>query len=182
MRSAFLWLHRWLGLSVGLIVAFLGVSGSLLVFRHELDAKFNPHLLHVKPKPERASWQTLYDEVRRAYPENKVSLLFTGRAPEMAHEWWLDGGEVRVYSDPYSGRVLGARGEREGFFPWLYTAHTELFIGETGEKIAGWCGLVLAALSLSGLVLWFPRRGRSGRNWKNAFKPHLKTNWRGKNY
>ncbi len=37
-------LHLWLGLTAGAVFALLGVTGSVLVFDHELDALLNPSL------------------------------------------------------------------------------------------------------------------------------------------
>ena len=41
MRPIFLLLHRWLGLSLGLIAAFVALTGAALVFRPELDGSLN---------------------------------------------------------------------------------------------------------------------------------------------
>ena len=177
MRRAFLWLHRWLGLSAALVIAFLGLSGSALVFRPELDARFNPQLLQVEQGAKRAGWQSNLNAVRARFPDEKISFVFVGKTLTEADEWWLEGGDVRVYQNPYSSQITGTRAEGGDFFTWLHEAHTHLFMGEVGEQIAGWSGLVLASLSLSGLVLWWPRG-----SWKRAFVPNLRTNWRGKIY
>lgn len=180
MRKAFLLLHRWLGLAAALVIAFLGLSGAALVFRPELDTKFNPRLMRVAPNTgHKASFQSITDETRQAFPNHKISFLFAARTPEQTHELWLDNGKLRVHVDPTSGKILGSRLEAQGFYTWLFRAHTQLFMGESGESLAGWTGLVLASLSLSGLVLWWPRT-RSG--WKRAFRPHWKTNWKGRLY
>ena len=176
MRATFLWLHRWLGLGAALVIAFLGLSGSALVFRPELDARFNPQLLRVEPGA-RASWQANLGAVRARFPGHRVSFVFAGKSASEADEWWLDGGETRVYQNPYTSQITGTRAQGGDFFTWLFDAHTQLFLGETGEQIAGWSALVLASLCVSGLVLWWPRGG-----WKRAFVPHLKTNWRGRVY
>ena len=177
MRRAFLWLHRWLGLSAALVIAFLGLSGSALVFRPELDAKFNPRLLQVEPGGARTSWQANLSAVKARFPDSKVSFVFVGKSATDADEWWLDGGDTRVYQNPYSSQITGTRERGGDFFTWLHDAHTHLFVGEWGEQIAGWSGLILASLCVSGLVLWWPRG-----NWKRAFVPNLRTNWRGKIY
>ena len=43
-------LHRVLGLSVGLWAVVMGLTGTILVFSHEIDAALNPHLLRVEPR------------------------------------------------------------------------------------------------------------------------------------
>lgn len=181
MRAFWLFTHRWLGLSVGLILSFIGLSGSALVFRTELDARLNPALLRVEPLQSKVSWQSTYASVREAFPAAEINFLFAGKTPDASHEFWLEGGRERVYVDPYHGTILGHRTATNSFFPWLHEAHTHLFAGETGEKISGWCGLILASLSLSGLILWWPRRMRPA-NWRHAFRLHWKTNTSGKIY
>ena len=42
MRSWWITIHLWLGLSVGILFALLGLTGSVLVFDHDLDAALNP--------------------------------------------------------------------------------------------------------------------------------------------
>jgi uncharacterized iron-regulated membrane protein len=37
--------HLWLGLDFGLFLAVIGLTGSVLVFWHELDEAINPALL-----------------------------------------------------------------------------------------------------------------------------------------
>lgn len=177
MRRAFLWGHRWLGLGAALVVAFLGLSGSALVFRPELDARFNPQLLRVPSQNARANWQTNLTAVQTRFPDARVSFVFVGKTPTNADEWWLDGGKTRVYVDPYRAEITGTRARGGDFFTWLHDAHTHLFLGETGEQIAGWSALILASLCVSGLVLWWPRG-----SWKRAFVPNLKTNGRGRVY
>lgn len=179
MRRFFLWLHRWLGLSAALVVSFLGLTGAALVFRPEIEARLHPNLLTVTPQAERAPLQPAFEKLQARFPDQKISLLFAAKTPQSSDEWWLDGGKFRVYVNPYTGEILGSRTETEGLFPFLFRAHTELFAGETGEQIAAWSGLILCGLTLSGLILWLPRR-KSG--WKNVFRLHWKTNWRGRIY
>jgi uncharacterized iron-regulated membrane protein len=179
MRRFFLVLHRWLGLTIGLIIAWLGVTGSSLIFRNELEAKLYPELFRVQPHGQALSYGTVTAGVAKKYPNHKISLIFTAQAPEDTHEFWLDKGKLLVYVNPHNGQILGQRFEGEGVFNWLANGHIHLFYGETGEKVTGWCGVTLFALSLSGLILWFPRRA-SG--WKRAFKPNLRTNWKGRIY
>lgn len=182
MRLTFLWLHRWLGLAAGLIISFIGLTGSALVFRHELEAKIEPRLVHVEEQETRASWQTIYERVEQTYPGSQINHIFLGKTPSTSHEVWLDGGQRYAYVNPYTGVVLGGRSEAEGVLPALYQAHTHLFAGETGEKIAGWSGLTLAALSISGIVLWLPRHPLRAAGWRNAFRLHWKKPWKVRNY
>jgi uncharacterized iron-regulated membrane protein len=42
----------------------------------------------------------------------------------------------------------------------MYFLHTELFISERGAIIMGWSGIGLFVLSLTGIVVWWPRKGQ----------------------
>ncbi|HET7843795.1 MAG TPA: PepSY-associated TM helix domain-containing protein, partial [Xanthomonadales bacterium] len=43
-RSAFAWLHRWVGLTLGLVLAVMGTTGALMAFRPELQDAFAPRI------------------------------------------------------------------------------------------------------------------------------------------
>lgn len=183
MRRVFLFLHRWLGLGAALIISFLGITGAALVFQPEIDARLNPNLLRVQPQVSRAPLQTVLESLRERFPTRKISFLFAAKSPDESDVWWLDKGKLRVYANPYSGAILGVRTETDGIFPTLFRAHTELFAGETGEQIAAWSGMILCALTFSGLILWLPRRLSALKTFgRRAFWPHWKTNWKGRVY
>jgi len=77
------------------------------------------------------------------------------------------GGGVQVYVDPVSGQVLGTR--RAGLppvFAFLHQLHGNLALGREGRQLVGWLGVAMCLLGLSGLILWWPKRGQ----WKYAFK------------
>ena len=44
LRAVLCNLHQWLGLSLGLLFALLGITGSLLTFYPELELVFHPEI------------------------------------------------------------------------------------------------------------------------------------------
>ena len=180
MRKAVLWLHRWIGLTVALLAVVSGATGAALVFRPEIEARADDLVRVAVPNGTRhhAPLQQVVDNVQRAYPDNVVQQLFLANREGIAHVAWMRDDDLRVYVDPYSGQVRGARQAGQSALDWLAELHIRLLSGETGHKIIGCGGLALLAMSLSGLILWWPRRGR----WRNALRLHWKTNWRGRNY
>ena len=50
-RAIWLKVHLWLGLSMGLLLSVIGITGSISVFYQELDQWFNPGVLSVVPDP-----------------------------------------------------------------------------------------------------------------------------------
>jgi uncharacterized iron-regulated membrane protein len=43
-RRVWLGVHRWLGLGLGAVLALIGLTGSVIVFDHAIDAWLNPRL------------------------------------------------------------------------------------------------------------------------------------------
>lgn len=164
-------LHRVLGLVAGLVLIVTGLTGSALVFRQEIDSALNPRLLVVTPTAERAALQEVLDRVVETYGGEAPSRLRMPQRADGSYEIWLGPSPSRyVYADPYTGAILGARWPTEFLTGWLFLLHSRLLAGEVGHVVAGLAGASLVALSLSGLVLWWPRRApwRAWRQWRQA--------------
>lgn len=156
-RKIIFQIHLYAGLIVGLLLTSAGVTGSVLVWKNEIDALLHPELLRVEPTGARLPIQQAVDAASRAYPGHRPSLVQMPRGPEESVEVNTAGpDELQVYVDPYRGTVLGARRPTETFANALFYWHTSLLAGETGETVMGTAALLLLVLVLSGLVVWWP--------------------------
>lgn len=173
MRKLILKLHTYVGLTAGLLLALCGLTGSLLVFGEELDRALNPSLLRVEPGTEVAPLQAVLDAARQTLPGEKPSRIRLPREDDNACEvcFTAEGDPRCVYVDPYSARVLGTRVPAQSFKGRLFYLHRRLLSGEAGETVVGVGGILLLALSLSGVVLWWPGRGKLARG--------LRVKWNG---
>jgi uncharacterized iron-regulated membrane protein len=161
LRRLLVTIHLVLGLSAGLLLSLTGLSGSVLVFRHEIDRWLEPGLRQVSPGPRgHVSLEQVVTSAARVVPGSAIQQIFLAESPGDSHELWLRGTDRRLYVDPYSARVLGGKRETETFTGWLFSWHTKLLSGETGERIVGWGGVILLLLSVSGVILWWPDRLR----------------------
>ncbi|MCX7176799.1 MAG: PepSY domain-containing protein [Proteobacteria bacterium] len=170
-RKKLLWLHTWFGLTVGLVVVFLALTGAGFVLQPQLDDIVYRDL-HVVPK---CAAPRALDEL--AASARAVHPLAALHSIEMTTE---DTASVAVmfsdkdyvYVDPCSARVLGVQNQYGGFFgvmDWLHRARffTDLALGRT---VAGWVStLFLVILIGGGIALWWPRN-------RQALKPALKFN------
>lgn len=73
-------------------------------------------------------------------------------------------GRLWTYVDMNTGKIIGQRhdsgeGPADAFFAWQYPLHSGQAFGETGRALVFIGGLITAALSVTGLMLWL-RRGR----------------------
>lgn len=176
-RRLFTLLHRWVGIGAGAVVALIGLTGSTLVFRAEIDRALNPELLVVAPGAERLPVSTLVEAAAAAYPADTAWRLRMPLEPDASLEVWMNAAPDRyVYVDPYTAEVLGARRPSEFFTGWVYELHSHLLSGEPGHLVAGVAAWILVGLSISGLVAWWPGRAKlrlaltvaRGRGWRRT--------------
>lgn len=161
MKKVLRKLHRVLGLSVGLWAALAAGTGSVLVFSDEIDALLNPHLLEVAPRSTGFDLDGAVTAVRARFPDQPLQALRLPRAADQPVIVRVGVSQVTdVYLDPYSTQILGTRAEYGGVMGFLWDLHVHLLAGEVGETVAGVLGLFLLGMLVSGVVLWWPRRGQ----------------------
>jgi uncharacterized iron-regulated membrane protein len=186
----------WVGLILGILLAALGLSGSLLVYDEAISDWISPPPQAVtlgQPLPlsmlagiardAAASKGVEGGQLQFILPEAKTGALIVrigglspmGNVPGAGGERRrAEGGQrparprqLQIYLDPVSGEVLGTRAF--ALPPLLTFAHqlhgNFLMSRETGRPIVGWLGVAMCLLGLTGLILWWPRRGQ----WKYAF-------------
>ena len=171
-RPWWVWLHRWVGLVAGLLMALLGLSGALMVWQAELDRALNPAWLGPQalcpgPAPVRPVAATLA-VLQRSAPQARPAIVLAPDQPGAAWRVWeardpRTGWRREHFIDPVCGRALGwrdrgaPRADRAHLVPALYELHSHLLAGETGHRLVGSGGLLLLGLSLSGAWLAWPR-------------------------
>lgn len=160
-KLALIW-HRYLGLTFGILLVILGLTGSALVFHREIDHALNPSLMHVTPQTEHQSIDTILASARQAYPNLQLqSITFPeppGRTTDLISlkpRRQLEAEQsTEVFVNPYTAEVLGSRQSDRHLTAFLYKLHLSLFAGEVGEAVVGVCGLLLIVLGFTGLILW----------------------------
>jgi uncharacterized iron-regulated membrane protein len=169
-------IHLWLGLSLGVLGIFIGISGSVLIYDHAIDAWLNPQRYAVSGAQAslpvgdylKSAAQALEGRARPLnlrLPENEsmpvVVFAREGRGSGPA-------GIVRLYLDPPTGRVLEVSAGG-GFIGWVHSFHENLTLREyNGREIVGLVGIAMLISSLSGIYLWWPARGRLGASLLGA--------------
>ena len=161
-RKIWLVFHRWIGIVIGLIIAVLGVTGSILVFESEIDSSLNPQLLQAQPGATRLSFDAIVQAAADAYPGwtpryfERLSDDPTASFKVIIRDASL--AEKQVFENPYTGAVLG---ERSGLSPIAIVRriHGDLVLGEPGENIVGVLSLLCLGFFIAGIVLWWPAKG-----------------------
>lgn len=156
-----LWqIHSWLGLIAGLGLLLIGVTGSLLVFRNDVQALVNPKLLRVEPTPPgRLGHDRLLAAVVEKLPGYEVTGWQIQRNPRFAdlayviqhgsHEWRM------ITVNPFTAEVLaGPMETNDTFVGWLLEFHYTFLGDHLGMLIAGLFAVLLCLLGLTGAWLY----------------------------
>lgn len=163
--------HWLLGISAGIVLAVVGVTGATLSFQNQILRVLNPGVMTVEERGERALTPVeLLNAIRGAAPDKTVVSLTLSSDPGDAARVGFAGangprGETR-YVDPYSGALLGDGALRgEATLRLMDQIHRRLAAGEVGKQITGACAIALVVLALSGLYLRWPRSAGDWRKW-----------------
>ena len=185
----FVWtVHQWIGLGLLVLLVPIAVSGALLVYHDEFDALLNPKRWTVSGSELALPPSQYIARVSAVTEPNEtvIGMRFPhspgGPVVVMARQE-VDPGSGRrprlfsFYLDPPTGAVLDKVDFRASLFGFLHIFHENLTIPQySGRQIVGWAGVGMLILSLTGIWLWWPRRGSlvSALKWRRA--PHTSHN------
>lgn len=186
MRALLRRLHRWCGLVIAVLLLACSVTGSIITFEHELDAALNPALFRTGNAQPALPLDALIARVEAQDPRLRVTQLPLDTRPGAASEMHVQAREGstaalgfdRLFVDPSSGRVLGARQwgawrwDRAHLLPWINRFHRTLTLpGRSGNQLLGTMAVLWLFLSISGLVLTLPARwSQFWSRWKPAWQ------------
>lgn len=165
MRKTLFQLHKWGGLTVGLLVVLLGLSGSALVYRADFERWETRAWRTVDPAGARLALDRIAALATAAAPRKVVTrIVLTGDDRSSVEVVLQDPGArnlkqarlLSVFVDPYTGSVLGTQSRDSGWIWLLQDFHYALFAGNPGLKVNGFGAVALLALAVSGPVLWWP--------------------------
>lgn len=180
LKPQLLKLHRWVGLTLALLLTIQGLSGMSLVFRDEIDRAIHPALV-VEPAAARVPVQALMDAVEARHPGVPVSRAEFPAWEDGAVLFKLtakDGTRWLTAVDPYRGIIV-----RDGSLAawpgeWMFLLHDSLLAGPVGETIVGIEGLGLLFLALTGPIVWWPGRKRLKQGFKLVTDRGADLKWR----
>lgn len=174
-RKIFIFVHRWIGLTIGLVILVLGVTGSVIVYWREIDRTLNPELEVQPQNGPMISLDEVLAIVKAAHPQRPkpwtVEMPYDEYAPYYAtysrpEERGLKySTNLHVAVNPYTGEILRSWYWGETPISWLYDVHANLQMGLFGHKVVGAFGVVLLFVSATGLYVWWPIGGFRKRHF-----------------
>lgn len=162
LRTPLLNLHLWAGLSAGLVLIFIALTGGVLIFRPTLERPMDAARFVVAAGATRLAPDELVARARVANPSAELeSVRFYGDPTAPFLVYFKD--KRYVHLDPHTGAVLGVRRRYGEGFGWIEGLHKYIGFAPSalGENINGTFALVFAGIIGTGLVLWWPATRRA---------------------
>lgn len=160
LRTWLLPLHRWTGMTVGLVVALMALTGAGIVFRPQLEPLLNRDLLAVPACIGRAGVDTLTASASARRPGATPDYIrltaaedATSNVPAAAVHF---SDDMIVYLNPCTGAVIGERARWGGVLGTLEQIHRFRYM-PNGALFGGIFALLFGiVLLIGGLYLWLP--------------------------
>lgn len=196
-KKLILKIHLWLGLSSGLIVVILGITGCLYVFEEELRPIVHDYYYTDQVKSKKLPISQIIEIAKKANKNPKQSIsgcrtineddrtvivwFFEELNPD-AFWYWNQYQSTYFYIDPYSGVVKKQEDYNFEFFVFVRMLHQTLcFNSKIGDPITGTATIIFIISLITGLILWWPKNKQAAKQrfwfrWKDS------TKWKRKNY
>jgi uncharacterized iron-regulated membrane protein len=161
MRKTIFWLHLITGLTAGIVILVMSVTGVLLMYQRQVTAWADRAVVKIdESNAAPLTLDALMAKVRDVEPKIPTTIAVKNDSAAAATFTW--GREKTLFVDPYSGRVIGEGSKAvRSFFQSMIDWHR--WLGMTaenraiGKAITGACNLGFLFLVISGFYLWWPR-------------------------
>ena len=178
-------LHLWLGLSSGIIVFIIAITGCLYAFQVEIQNITQEYRFVTEQQSPFLPPSQLLKIAQKQLPDKTIhAIKYNGKtdAAEAIFFHYEPTYYYTTYLNPYSGKVLKTVDNESGFFHFILDGHYYLWLPEKiGQVVVGTATLIFLFLIISGFILWFPKNKNAVKQrlwfkWKNGMK------WKRKNY
>jgi len=149
-------LHRWSGGFLGLLLAILGFTGTILVWEGEwisLPGANAPVIEQVRTIGQIAERETAAGATRITFASEEIGLHQVARDGGAGSYVTQDGTTVVSWSSQWERPEL-----------WIFDLHHHLFSGHNGELLTGWAGVFGLLFVITGSILWW--RSRRAFRWR----------------
>lgn len=156
-RRTMLGIHRWVGLTLGLIVMVSAFTGALMAFRKQLDPLIYPGNFSASICSDRIALDALVARARIVHPGADVDYVRLREGLPVIVRF-LD--KQSVFIDGCNGAVTGEQNRYAGIFGTLEYIHRGQWLPEGGWLMGSGALSVVFVLAALGIWLWWPRKPR----------------------
>jgi uncharacterized iron-regulated membrane protein len=156
------WLHLWLGLSSGIIVFIVSLTGMLFIFCDPIIDGLAYDSLYVQDvKEQKLSPEDILKAFKQQNPARKASYFVTYRDPKRTVKIASSTKDRDLqfsWVDPYTGKVLNSGSSYDFFYVIAHIHSGEMPFGKTGHLIVEISVWIFLIELITGLILWCPKK------------------------
>jgi len=175
--------HLWLGLTSGLFVFVIAITGCIYAFQEEIQNATQPYRFVEEKKSTFILPSKIIEIAEKELPNKHLhAVMYQGRNRSAKAIFYSEKEQYYyfVYINQYSGKVLYVSNENASFFRFILDGHYYLWLPpRIGKPMVATTTLVFFIMLISGIFLWWPRN-KNGRRQRFRIKWNAK--WRRKNY
>lgn len=191
-------IHLYAGLTCGLIVIAVCLSGTIYVYNTEIREWADSERYFVEEQAERKSLDELKSQLETELKGEVASVnVFQAENRTVQFGVKTEGEErpVTYFVNPYSGQILANNVEKTGaeeFMGYMFSLHRWLLLDkiegpmlesmsnqELGRFINGVATLLFLLGVMTGIFIWVPQKTK---NWKQGLKIKWDANWKRVNH
>ena len=158
-------IHSISGLFTGLFILALSLSGSVLLFRNNIDALQTPMVGLTKTPSKLLTVDSCYKIIQTNYPHAVVSSCTLAQNEYETFSFTIYDSSyqqgtkpLQLFLHPQSGTILKTRGGSEdvkhNFMAWLSAFHSSFHAGKIGEWLLGFFSVVFLISIITGIILF----------------------------
>lgn len=193
-------LHLWFGLSIGLIIFIVSVTGALYVFKNEIENFTRKDVIYHNEQniaqkqilPIRVLEKAVDNQVKEKFKIHWVNVPIDKKMSYQFYWYehntnaWNYFDEFPIYKvayvNPYDGKVLRVYDEKNGFFQIVKMIHWSFLLKQDwGKYVVGIPVIIFIIMLISGIILWWPKN-KAARKQRFSFRWENIKSWKRKNY
>jgi len=166
-------LHLWLGLSSGIVVFIVAITGCIFAFQDEIQDFTRDWRKLPAQEQNFVAPSLLLQKTDSILPNSTASFVTYNGQERPAYIYALMGETpYYIYFNPYSGELLNVQNLNEDFFIIIENLHMYLLLPEAiGKQIVGISTIIFVFMLITGIILWWPKK-------KQQLATHLKVRWK----
>ena len=174
--------HLVLGLTAGIILLIIGLTGAMLSFEKDILDLFNKDSYYVKSMGEtRLSTSELLSKFQEKFPNRKINAITFSKDENSSlivnvpSEAKNARRGINYFINPYNGELL-PNAEGQAIFKFIEGIHRRLAAGEVGKQITAASTFMLFILMFSGIyIYWKKIKNSFFKSFTFSFKDKKRT-------
>ena len=177
-------IHLWLGIASAITLFFICLSGTLYVFNKEVAQFLQPEKYSIEKGTTIFSLEQI---IAKTVSETKGKVMRITYSDEVNAPYELQvstGKEDKrgktYFVNQYTNSILGnSDGPSSEFMMTMFKMHRWLlFDTEIGRPIVGVSTIIFIILSVSGLIIWLPKKIKGRKSFKAGLNIKFSAKWK----